>query len=380
MMTERQPAGLLALAALLLALAGCQPEAPDSGDAASAEASPAGGAAIASRTRVEIDNALAGWIGSGVMVSPGDELTLFGHGEIEADGLRLEPRHALWYRLGENGPATNFASNHETFTATEAGELFLTARPSGVYWTDRRGTFPPGVTDGAPVPIALAVDVVRFEGSAGEGLAAMAESGDAPAAAALAMIAERKMLPEGFEPYWNLARSNVWEAGADPGRPGITGRTTDDFGIVRKPVDVVLGPETALEFSWRYRALPALGPETEVANHDYLSIALEFDNGQDLTWFWSVSLPEGSHFGCPLPWWDSRETHVVVQSGEPGLGEWHSHERPVLADYTMAVAGEAPERIVAVWFIANSVFGRQPGEASFADVTIRNGDERTAVF
>ena len=93
-----------------------------------------------------------------------------------------------------------------------------------------------------------------------------------------------------------------------------------------------------------------------------------------------MSLPEGTHFGCPLPWWDTRETHMVLQSGEDGLGEWHSHTRPVLADYTAAVAAEVPQRIVAVWFIANSVFGRQPGAASFADVVIRNGDDQLSVF
>jgi hypothetical protein len=365
---------------VLVVVAACQPE--GAGTAEQADAGPAvdSAAVVASRTEVRIDNALAGWIGSGLSVAPGDHVTLFGHGTIEADGLEFEPRHALWYRIGEDGPATNFAANHETFVAEAGGEVFVALRPVGIYWTDRRGTFPEGVTDAPPVPVTLTVDVVRFDRDAEAALSVLADAGDADAAAALKMIAERKTLPAGFEPLWNLARSNVWASGVGDGRPGLTAATSDDFGIVRKVVDVPLTAATELDFSWRYDALPALGPETEAANHDYLSVALEFDNGQDLTWFWSVSLPEGSHFGCPLPWWDSRETHMVLQSGEAGLGDWHSHTRRVLDDYTLAVSGEPPERIVGIWFIANSVFGRQPGAASFADVVIRDGETQVSAF
>jgi hypothetical protein len=40
--------------------------------------------------------------------------------------------------------------------------------------------------------------------------------------------------------------------------------------------------------------------------------------------------------------------------------------RNVLADYTTAVGREPPKRIVGVWFIGASVFGRQRAAASFA--------------
>ena len=53
--------------------------------------------------------------------------------------------------------------------------------------------------------------------------------------------------------------------------------------------------------------------------HDYLSIALEFDDGQDLTWFWSCALPEGFSYRCPLDHWRHRETHVVVRTGTANL-------------------------------------------------------------
>jgi hypothetical protein len=52
----------------------------------------------------------------------------------------------------------------------------------------------------------------------------------------------------------------------------------------------------------------------------YLSIAVEFENGQDLTYYWSAALPEETAYRCPLPWWDRHETHIAMRSGSAGLG------------------------------------------------------------
>jgi hypothetical protein len=364
-------------------LTGCSPDAPAPADAAPSDTAQAAEAAadpVAARAHVAIDNAMAGWLASGLRVAAGDEVTLFTDGSLTVDGLVLEPRHLLWYRLGDDGDAMNFAANQETFVAPDDGEIFLTLRPFGLYWPDRRGTYPEGFSTAAAVPVDFDIELVRFVGTAADGLSAMAATGDATATAALAVIAARKPLPAGFEPLWYLARSNVWADGASDGRPGITVETDDDFGIVKKALDIPLTPTTEITFDWRYDAVPALGPETEAGFHDYVSIAIEFDNGQDLTWMRSVSLSEGSHFRCPLPWWDSRETHFVLQSGATGLGEWSSHTRNVLADYQAAVQGDPPSRIVGVWFIGNSVFGRQRAAASFADVAVIDGDQRVNVF
>ncbi len=335
---------------------------------------------IAARADVTIDNAMAGWLASGLRVTAGDEVTLFADGGLTVDGVVFEPRHLLWYRVGEDGDATNYAANHETFSAPADGEIYLTLRPSGLYWPDRRGTYPEGFSAVSPVPVDFRVRLIRFIGTAVNGLSALAAAGDSAASAALAMIAARKPLPANFEPLWYLARSNVWRDGASDGRPGITAETDDDFGIVKKALDIPLTPSTEITFQWRYDAVPARGPETEAGFHDYVSIAVEFDNGQDLTWMRSVNLPEGSHFHCPLPWWDARETHFVLESGKTGLGEWSSHTRNVLADYKAAVQRDPPSRIVGVWFIGNSVFGRKRAAASFADVAIIDGGQRVNVF
>ena len=83
-------------------------------------------------------------------------------------------------------------------------------------------------------------------------------------------------------------------------------------------------PGTTLRWSWRVDQLPIDLAEDTLPSHDYVSIAAEFDDGQDLTYYWSAALPEGTVYRCPIPTWASRETHVVVRSGRghAGTGCW----------------------------------------------------------
>lgn len=355
-----------------------EPPSAAAGPTGAAVAVPA--ASVAQRNTVAIDNAMAGWVPTGVHVAKGDEVALLGRGTVEAAGVGFEPRHLMWYRVGENGDAERFSTNAVVFTAAADGEIFVTMRPTGILWSDRRGTYPPGFSDAPRVPIDLGVDVLRFNGPSRAALATLAAGGDAGAAAALASLAALRKLPGGFEPLWFMGGSNVWTEGTVDGRAGIMADTHDNFEIVKKPLDIPLTPTTEVAFDWRYDAVPARGPETSAEFHDYLSVALEFDNGQDLTWLWSTSLPEGTHFACPLPGWEHRETHFVLQSGPVGLGNWFSHKRNVLADYQASITGAPPSRIVGVWFIANSAFGRQRGAASFADVKITGQQGPVEVF
>jgi hypothetical protein len=323
---------------------------------------------------------MAGWLDSGLAVAAGDGVALFAEGSLEAEGLKFEPRHLMWYRIGQDGAAVQFRADQEVFTAEEDGRLYLSLRPLGVYWTDRRGSYPPGFTSLPAVPADITVNSIILDGAVDEALSQMAAEGSESAAAALAAEAGFKTLPQGFEHLWYVTRANVWSDGTVDGKPGIAGSTRDDASIVKMPLDLPLDENTRFEFSWRYDTIPAQGPETQAQFHDYLSVALEFDNGQDLTWFWSSELDVGTHFECPLPGWGGKEYHWTLQSGKAGLGEWYRHERPVLADFRTAIGGAEPERIVGVWFIANSLFGRQLASASFADVVIINGEERTSVF
>ena len=83
-------------------------------------------------------------------------------------------------------------------------------------------------------------------------------------------------------------------------------------------------------------------------------MAIEFDNGQDLTYLWSSCLPVGTSFRCPIPWWDKHETHIVRRSGQEGLGTWVEELQPIFDDYKTSVGGPWPSRIVGVWLIGVS--------------------------
>ncbi len=385
MITKLHPVKRLFGILAVLVFVGCSAEDAGQSEAAktmpdAAEPSEVAPTSDSAVVEVRADNAMAGWLATGVELQKGDQLALFGTGTWDAQGISFEPRHAMWYRVGEQGNAINFAANQEVLSAPQNGELYLTLRPLGVDWVDSRGTYPEGFTDAPAVPAQISVQIFRLEGQVESALLTLAEQGNEHAQAALAAIEDRNTLPVGFDYLPYVGRSNVWANGTADGAAGIHASTSDDFGIVKKAVDVPLDANTTFSFDWLYQQLPARGPETLMQHHDYLSIALEFDNGQDLTWMWSAHLEEEFHFGCPLPWWDVRETHYVLQSGEQGLGSWHSHSRNVLADYEASIELPAPERIVGVWFIANSLFGRNPGAASFANATINTGDALVKVF
>lgn len=98
-------------------------------------------------------------------------------------------------------------------------------------------------------------------------------------------------------------------------------------------LDLGSGAEVTMLASWHFTTMPGLGPwrwgvdrlasslrEDELNHHDYLSIAVEWDSGKDITYFRSVALPVGTVFACPIPQSAPRETHVVVRSGEGDPG------------------------------------------------------------
>ena len=108
--------------------------------------------------------------------------------------------------------------------------------------------------------------------------------------------------------------------------------------------------------------------------HDYLSVALEFDDGQDLTWFWSWALPMGFTYRCPLDHWRHRETNGVARTGTADLGRWVEEERPVLADHQAAIGGPAPARVVRTWLISISFFQSGGGRGEFGHIERADGD------
>jgi hypothetical protein len=168
-------------------------------------------------------------------------------------------------------------------------------------------------------------------------------------------------------------------ARAPDGRPALGCDTHHDVGILQREARVELTPGTRLRWSWRVNELPSDLAEDTLPSHDYLSIGVEFDDGQDITYFWSAALPTGTVFRCPLPVWRDIETHVVVRSGPDELGRWLDEERDVYADYRRIVGGPARE-VVRVWLIGESVMQRGRGRCEYASIRLTNNDRTLEVL
>ena len=145
-------------------------------------------------------------------------------------------------------------------------------------------------------------------------------------------------------------------------------------------MDVPLTATTTVRWKWNVQKLPSAIAENATAGHDYLSIAVKFDNGLDMTYMFSSVLPVGTGFHCPLRNWNARETHVVVRT-PADLNKWLSEERTIKPDYDRYVnRGEPPRRITQVWLIANSSLQRTEGDANFGDISLGEGEQRAKVL
>lgn len=321
------------------------------------------------------------WTETGLTLAAGDEVTWLATGRVHPSGMPeawFGPVFALWGRVGD-GPVFKGTQATTTFTVDRAGPLSLAVYQGE--WATPQGALATPLEAYADRAGALDVMVIRWRGSAAGGLKALcaASASDGPAAAEAARLASPIMRPDGWHYLWFLGEGDIFRRAEVDGRPAIAVHTHRDVGILQRPVDTPLTDATELAWSWKIDRLPGAVAEDQAHVHDYLSIAVEFDNGQDLTYYWSAALPEGRHFRCPLPTWAPRETHMVIRSGTAGLGRWHDERRSVAADYAEAIGGPPPRRIVGVWLIAVSLFTRGTGQGAFADIALVEGEARRAV-
>jgi hypothetical protein len=250
-----------------------------------------------------------------------------------------------------------------------------------VNWERCDGTLPATAASAPAEALDLAVVAAAWKSPPEAALAALDTLSEHEAVARAKADLERlRPLPAGFRSLCYLRRTNVFEAWEGDGRRGVWGNAASSAGIIKQAVDLPLDRSSEISFEWRYDALHALGPETEARHHDYSSIAVEFDNGQDITWMRSPHLEAGTMFRCPLQWWDRRETHLVLQGGREDVGVWQSHTRRILDDYERAVGGKPPTRIVGVWFISVGVFGGTTPDTKYANVVLRSGGQTVDVF
>jgi len=195
-------------------------------------------------------------------------------------------------------------------------------------------------------------------------------------AAEAARLADPPAPPAGWDTHPLTGREQAFF----PTGSGITVDARWTSAIIRHPAEMTLTPALRLRWSWRVGTLPSRLPEDTALTHDYLSVALEFDDGQDLTWYWSCCLPEGFSYRCPLPHWRRRETHIVARSGTAGLGRWTDEERPVLADHRAAIGGPTPSRVVRAWLIAQTVPQAGHAAGEFGRIELVDGNQKLRVL
>jgi hypothetical protein len=318
--------------------------------------------------------ASSGWIDTGLDLREGEEASLFSAGVVwlaKELGIGFDAGMALWYRIGE-GTIAKSISTTTSFKAERAGRLMLIAKPPGE-WLDETGRFEPGYPH-TGASGALTVAVLVWSASAREGLAKLRGADESGfAAREIARLNVRALPVPGWRHLWRLGESQIFRADSGDQQPErICCQTARDVGILQYPVDAMLDRSTQLAWAWRADELPSKVREDSLPTHDYFSIAVEFDNGRDLTYMWSAALPEGKVFQCPLPWWDKRETHQVVRSDLAKLGAWLEEKQTILDDYERAIGGELPKRIVAVWLIAVSAFQKSKGRCSFARIRLKS--------
>ena len=321
----------------------------------------------------------AQWTTTGVQVVAGESVTWLAWGfayVIKPLGIGVWPRNALSGRIG-GGALQQSARDTFTFTADRDGPVELASLFPGELRAD--GSI---VTDRIPYRAMsgrFRAVVVRWAGGSdpGAALAAVADSDPSGLCAAeAARLADPPKPPLGWHHHPTLRPTEVYA----PSERGITAHVHDAVGIVRRPAEMPLSSSLRLRWSWRLDALPSRLPEDTTLTHDYLSVALEFDDGQDLSWHWSCSLPEGFAYRCPFDHWRRRETHIVVRSGAASLGRWVEEERPVLADHRAAIGGLAPARVVRAWLISVSFLQGREGHGELGRIELVDRNETVRVL
>ena len=317
------------------------------------------------------------WTDTGISLRASQSFSLYATGRVywspEGDAQWAGPRHHLWGRVGGEGPVFNPTQDTGTFRAPRDGNLELALLHG--FWADWSGRLATSPKAYRHLRGEFDVLVVVWKDSADAGLDHLEAfcAGEALVQAEARRRANPVSIPQGWSYLLETGCADVYRAIETPYGPGIALDSHNDQGILRKPIARPLRDDTRLHWRWRVDEFPSAVAEDTVTTHDYVSIALEFEGGRDLTWFWSCAIEPGAHFGCPVRSWRHREIHYCVRRGVDSKGAWHAEARPVRADCAEAL-GETPPAIVAAWLIVVSSFQHTRARAAFADISIKDDD------
>ena len=331
-----------------------------------------GVASAADARLVDLESSALPWTDTGLDLREGEWVSTFAAGRVVlSDPLDLwvGPQFQLWMRVGEGGQVFNGQRDSHSFRAEASGRLYLAGYFPG-QWGDRAGRVSTSLAEYAQFKGGLSVAVFRWKGDAASSLTGAGPGRFADEAARLASVVP---VPAGWDYLWFLGRNDIFRDAHEDGRACIACHTNRNVAILQHEAAFDLKPGTRIAWDWKVDELPSPWREDTALTHDYLSVAIEFENGRDITYTWSPELAAGTGYWCPLPTWKDREFHVVVRSGPQGLGQWLSESRDLHADYRQYM-GEPPARVVRVWLIAVSLFQRQTGRALFANIRLEGKD------
>jgi Protein of unknown function (DUF3047) len=321
-------------------------------------------------TVLDLSSSELPWKDLGISLSKGQEVTFLLGGRVwlsREQDLWTEPGVAFHVRTRGARPMFNPMSNIGTMTATADGSLEM-AR-SLVEFQNEGGELAVPKDEYVTADAQIYGVALVWRGKALAGLTSLLSHGDVCGVigAELARLQSPRKLPAGWHNYFMLGGGPV--IFNDIGNGAISCDPLKTAGILQRPVAIELKPRTKLSWRWIVDELPSRLPEDQFTSHDYLSIGAEFDDGQDLTYFWSSCLPVGKAFRCPIPRWTPLESHMVVRTGLDELGKWVSDERDVYADYQAHIGGPA-KSVVNIWLLGVSLFQRRGGSCRFAEMQI----------
>ena len=321
----------------------------------------------------EIKGADLPWTDLGLDAARGQQVTFLLGGR-----MWLSRDYDLWFGPGlvfharTRGlrPMYNPMLDTGTMTASHDGPIEV-AR-SAAEWTNEDGAL--GTPeDYKKADVAITGIALLWRGDAAVGVRSLLAHGDVGGLlmSELARLERGGKLPAGWSNLLGFGGGQeVFNQGADG---EIVCDTTGHVSIIERPLSLPLTARPRLAWRWKIDQLPSVVAEDQAATHDYLSIGVKFEDGQDLTYIWSEHLPEGKVFRCPLPAWTAIETHMIVRSGKADLGTWQAQERDVAADYAAHIGGSA-KAISKIWLLAVAPFQRRHGACRYADITVTTGD------
>lgn len=311
------------------------------------------------------------WTNTGLDLDKDDDITfLLGGGLDFGGGMVMQPGVAFWVGFGEKRPMFITGQNTSTTAAYHSGPMYF-AR-SLTEWADKAGSLVTPPEHYQQVGGEIITMSLVWKGNPEQGLHKLIDAGITHELIAqeLQRLKSPPSPPYDWKNMWLFGNNGVFREGNDNEDKRIDVFTHDDVGIIQKDVDVALAPNTNISWEWNVSKLPSALPEDTVPTHDYLSVAVEFDDGKDLTYMWSSGLELGHTFRCPLPRWAALETHHVVRNQPKELGKWLSENQNVYTDYKKYIGGKAT-KITRIWFIANTVFQKGYGVASFRNIKLK---------